>query len=91
MNHSVLPIALGSSGSASTRWKFSRPTNTGSDTRFVSWTLITKPRRMGNQAKTPNTRRKGSRKTSVREAVTRDTQPGDPGTGPRARPPVPRR
>src|SRR6478752_3533723 len=65
MNHSVLAMALGRSGSARTRRKFSRPTHVGSDTRLVSWTLITKPRRIGYQANTPNTSRNGSRKTSV--------------------------
>ena len=52
-------------GSASTRRKLSRPTQVGSDTRFVSWKLITTARTIGNQANTPNTTRNGSRNASV--------------------------
>jgi hypothetical protein len=42
-----------------------QPTNTGADTRFVVWKLMTTDRTIGYQEKTPNTSSSGSRKTMV--------------------------
>ena len=63
--YAVLATALPNSGSASTLAKLSRPTNVGAETRFVSWTLMTSDRTIGNQEKTPKISSNGSRKTSV--------------------------
>ncbi len=52
-NQAVFATALPNNGSASTAAKFSRPTKVGVETRFVSWTLMTTARTIGNQEKTP--------------------------------------
>src|SRR6476660_7609779 len=64
-NQAVLATALPNRGSPSTRAKFSAPTNVGVDTRFVSWTLMTIARRIGNHENTPKTMSSGKRKTRV--------------------------
>ena len=76
-NQAVLRTAMPNCGSARTRAKFSRPTNVGSDTKFVSCTLITNARRIGNQANSPKMTRNGSRKTNVPEALAGQAQAGD--------------
>jgi hypothetical protein len=43
----------------------SRPTNVGSDTRFVFWTLITSARTIGNHANSPKTASMGRRNANV--------------------------
>ena len=60
-NQTVLATAVPNCGSARTRPKLSRPTKVGAETRFVSCTLITNARRIGNQANSPNTTSSGSR------------------------------
>src|SRR6185436_6567225 len=64
-NQAVFRTAIPSSGSAKTRWKFWSPTKTGSDTRFVSWTLITNARTIGNHAKRPKITSIGRTNASV--------------------------
>ena len=64
-NQAVFRTAIPSSGSARTRWKFWRPTKTGSATRLVFWTLITNARMIGNHANRPKITSIGSRNASV--------------------------
>ncbi len=56
---------MAKSGSASTRLKFSKPTHVGSDTRFVSWRLITNARMIGNQEKSPKMTSNGRMNANV--------------------------
>ncbi len=65
VNQSVFPIALANRGSAMTRAKLSRPTQLGVPTRFVSWTLMTIARRIGNHEKSPKIPSIGRRNTNV--------------------------
>src|SRR6478752_1875232 len=57
-------MAIGSTGSANTRWKFSSPTHDVT-MRFVFWKLITTALTMGTQENTPKITSIGSANTRV--------------------------